>query len=1046
MSKYEAIKAATNAYIKTNGRREITGAILNAVMISTIDSLGRFYQFVGNAEPNTDPGVIDQNIAYLASTPGTYTHLGGFTLDPGEFCVLKYDGQWRKESLVTIPTLVSQLANDAGFVTNAVADLVNYFTKEETYSREEMVSVLSSYYDKDEIDSIVSAISGSSYAVSWDGTAEPIVSDIPAGVVVTYGGNPYTGTLAPSDDTKGKIYLVKNGAYYDMYVTAEDSGFSWAGLGSTSIDLTGYATTSITDELEDQEKSLGAFVTPVIETYTKKESVDLTGLTLLNYSIRTDGTYGTGPSYKHNLVSITPGKVAKVTADAGSLARFCFVKSTAAPVSGGAIDLCVGSSVIDIPAGETRSFLAPSDSVGFLIYRGSSPYPYTPAEIIVSTAIGVIDNLVTEDPDAPLSANQGVVLEGKNYDVNFRLDMQGLHISNNRDLSILTLQNYYINPETLKWNTSSAYKHKTILVSEGERILVTANETRYARVAFLTSNSVTAGDDAPFVPGTSIITIPAGKSMVLEIPAGCSYFYYYCGLVEGGVEPFSPDSISVLDVDGVATKEEVEFQHQIDVDNAELLYYYVTATGKWSSNGYHRHIVIPVNGGEKYTIVADPDYYTYLSYLTTKGSVTSGADAPLVPDTPTRIQIVGGARLDIVVPTGCKYLCFMATSSQTEYTQSHRLRSPQSVIRTELVKDVVAGMVGQSGSILALNPDSEWTPKMMSAQKRYYTTTDSTEPNPLVILHLSDIHGNWTNVRRFTEFCDRYSSFINMRLNTGDTVADDYDDGVAGYDAIPGVEKIINIIGNHDSSRYDGGVRDWNYYCGLPCYTTFIAPYVDGWGVVQPEDADVYGYCYFYKDYAEKNIRVVFVDIMAYDDTENAWLASVLADALANDYHIVIATHYAGVRKSADSSLPVFEKIPCNYTTLYSMGGNSTNLTPYNYSAYKMMIAVDDFMQAGGHFVGYIQGHYHADFVAKCAEFPSQLIYAIGSSKSGEVRDYKHTIGTRFQDEFQVVSIDTKNTIVKIFKVGANIDRYGRTKGSVCINYTTGEVLGEGMF
>ena len=46
MSQYQAIKAATNAYIKTNGRQEITGAILNAVMIATIDSLGKFYQFV----------------------------------------------------------------------------------------------------------------------------------------------------------------------------------------------------------------------------------------------------------------------------------------------------------------------------------------------------------------------------------------------------------------------------------------------------------------------------------------------------------------------------------------------------------------------------------------------------------------------------------------------------------------------------------------------------------------------------------------------------------------------------------------------------------------------------------------------------------------------------------------------------------------------------------------------------------------------------------------------------------------------------------------
>ena len=116
MSKYEAIKAATNAYIKTNGRQEITGAILNAVMIATIDSLGRFYQFVGVATPDTDPGTIDQNIAYLAGTPGTYTHLGGITIDAGELAVIKFDGEWHKEAVATIPAKVSQLENDLGFI------------------------------------------------------------------------------------------------------------------------------------------------------------------------------------------------------------------------------------------------------------------------------------------------------------------------------------------------------------------------------------------------------------------------------------------------------------------------------------------------------------------------------------------------------------------------------------------------------------------------------------------------------------------------------------------------------------------------------------------------------------------------------------------------------------------------------------------------------------------------------------------------------------------------------------------------------------------
>lgn len=801
-------------------------------------------------------------------------------------------------------------------------------------------------------------------------------------------------------------------------------------------------------QLDLKEDNFSKNATPALDAYTKKTSLDVTSYTNLNYSIKTDGTYGTSTTYKHCRVPITPGVAVEVKASSGSMTRFCFVKSTASASSGGAIDLCSGTSCVELSAGTTMSFIAPSDAVAFLFYRGSSPYANTPESINTREAVVPIDNLSTASADAPLSANQGVVLDGKNYDTNHRIDLEGLTASTARDLSVLELQNYYINVETLKWNTSTSYKHKAFPVSEGEKYLVTANNNVLTRYAFLTSNTVSGGNDAPLVSDTSVYSIPAGKGKVVTIPAGCTYFYYYCGLVAGDVEPNSPASIALLndDSDAFATKTETQYQTSINVASAELLYYYVLSTGKWSANGYHRHIVIPVNAGETYTIVGTTDYTTYLSYLTSKGSVVSGGDVPLVAGTDVRYWINAGTTMKIVVPSGCKYLCFMATTSQDEYNISHRLRCPSSVTKIEEVKDVVSRIVGESGSILSLNPESEWIPKMMSAQKRYYTSSDQDEVTPLVIAHLSDIHGNWDNVARFTEFCDKYTSYINLRLNTGDTVADDYNDGITGYASITNVEKIINIIGNHDSSKYEDGTRDWNYYCGLPCYETFIAPFVDGWGVTQPEDAATNGYCYFYKDFAAKKLRVVFVDIMAYDDTENTWLASVLEDALENEYHIVIATHYAGVRKSSESSEKVFDKVACNYTTLYSLGSNSTNLTPYNYSAYKMMVTVDGFMRSGGKFVGYLQGHYHADFIAKCAEFPSQLIFSIGSSKSGEVRDYKHTVGTRFQDEFQVVAIDTKNTIVKVFKVGANIDRYGRTKGSVCLNYTTGEVLGEGMF
>lgn len=131
MSRYQSIKAITDAFIKANGRREITGPILNSVLNGTIDSLGKYYQLVGVAVPTTDPGIPDENVAYIAGTAGTYAYMNNIQVASGEIAVIKFDGLWQKETIYNVPTNVSGLNNDVGYITNAVADLLNYYTKTE---------------------------------------------------------------------------------------------------------------------------------------------------------------------------------------------------------------------------------------------------------------------------------------------------------------------------------------------------------------------------------------------------------------------------------------------------------------------------------------------------------------------------------------------------------------------------------------------------------------------------------------------------------------------------------------------------------------------------------------------------------------------------------------------------------------------------------------------------------------------------------------------------------------------------------------------------
>ena len=117
------------------------------------------------------------------------------------------------------------------------------------------------YYIADrEIRDVVDALSqtvagGVSFIIAWDGTSTPSVAQIPAGVVVSYNGTNYTGTLSPETTGSGAhaqagaFYLVKsatsagNKDVYDEYVPVGAEGNkTWEKIGDTLVELTDIVT------------------------------------------------------------------------------------------------------------------------------------------------------------------------------------------------------------------------------------------------------------------------------------------------------------------------------------------------------------------------------------------------------------------------------------------------------------------------------------------------------------------------------------------------------------------------------------------------------------------------------------------------------------------------------------------------------------------------------------------------------------------------------------------------------------------------------------
>lgn len=123
---YETLKAAVAGVIKTNGNEEITGQLLQDVLMAIINALGSGYQFMGIATAETTPGTPDQRVFYLAGSAGS-TVLPGFSITVDhEICVLMYSDEWEKQTLLQFDSALtsgSQNLVTSGMVYNAVTNL-----------------------------------------------------------------------------------------------------------------------------------------------------------------------------------------------------------------------------------------------------------------------------------------------------------------------------------------------------------------------------------------------------------------------------------------------------------------------------------------------------------------------------------------------------------------------------------------------------------------------------------------------------------------------------------------------------------------------------------------------------------------------------------------------------------------------------------------------------------------------------------------------------------------------------------------------------------
>ena len=299
---------------------------------------------------------------------------------------------------------------------------------------------------------------------------------------------------------------------------------------------------------------------------------------------------------------------------------------------------------------------------------------------------------------------------------------------------------------------------------------------------------------------------------------------------------------------------------------------------------------------------------------------------------------------------------------------------------------------------------------------------------PLTLVHISDIHAESSTLNRIVDKCKTFN--YDDMICTGDIVAGTYGQITSWWNP-----NILTCIGNHDTASYDPQTGyNWTALSMAYRDAYYIAPFESNWNIMHTA-----GTSYYYKDYTTQKVRLVVIDDMLYNDNgaeataQTTWLASVLSDAIANNLHVLIALHSPhGGAEAVDCSFSRYGQ-----TTMPSYADCNTP-----------QVVIDTVQTAknnGLNFIGYLCGHTHQDNMWDAENNGEQLMYCI-TCAGIQYALWKNSDQDRSitEDAFNVVTIDTTHTLVKIIRGGgADMDDHMRTRKAICFNYSTGEVVGE---
>ena len=309
-------------------------------------------------------------------------------------------------------------------------------------------------------------------------------------------------------------------------------------------------------------------------------------------------------------------------------------------------------------------------------------------------------------------------------------------------------------------------------------------------------------------------------------------------------------------------------------------------------------------------------------------------------------------------------------------------------------------------------------------------------------VYFSDIHGSSGNAADILDFA--VDNEVNCIINGGDTATrylnDEtypltwYDEWVAGSSV-----DILSAVGNHDV--WNGAY--WTKAEAIDVYNAIIDPIIDKFeGIQQPEDAATLGLCYYYKDYGA--IRVIILNAMAgdasvnfWDSAQASWLAYTLADAIINEKQVLICNHTPFNKNIAVRD----NKSNWNSYLNYKTGEFYDGL----YMSTGAIDAIKHFIQNNGTLIALLTGHTHVDSILTATGYPDQFMINIASANYANHPDgitYNNS-DSPYYNCFDYCTIDTTNSILKVYRIGWNMDASTKERVTLASDYANQELIHE---